>query len=181
MVTTLAKILNYNFASCEFNMTLRWRHNGHDSVSNHQPHGCLLNRLFRRRSRKTSKLLVTGLCAGNSPGTGDFPAQMASNAENVSIWWRHHECGNLTMILFVFFNKWISILVSISDRSVHYCPACRTTLITTRFWVVLICPIIKCLNVLEFSFILLDLCLFITIFQFYFKLCTYCNILDIYL
>ena len=25
-----------------------------------------------------------------SPGTGEFPAQMASNAENVSIWWRHH-------------------------------------------------------------------------------------------
>ena len=23
-------------------------------------------------------------------GTGEFPAQMASNAENVSIWWRHH-------------------------------------------------------------------------------------------
>ena len=33
---------------------------------------------------------VTGLCAGNSPGTGEFHAQMASNAENVSIWWRHH-------------------------------------------------------------------------------------------
>ena len=28
--------------------------------------------------------------AANSPGTGEFPAQMASNAENVSIWWRHH-------------------------------------------------------------------------------------------
>ena len=36
-------------------------------------------------------LRATGLCAGNSPGTGEFPAQMASNAENVSIWWRHHE------------------------------------------------------------------------------------------
>ena len=70
--------------------TLQWRNNGHDSVSNHQPHDCLLNRLFRRRSKKTSKLRVTGLCAGNSPGTGEFPAQMASNAENVSIWWRHH-------------------------------------------------------------------------------------------
>ena len=63
---------------------LRWRHNGGDSVSNHQPHHCLLNRLFRRRSNKTSKLRVTGLCAGNSPGRGEFPAQMASNAENVS-------------------------------------------------------------------------------------------------
>ena len=71
--------------------TLRWRHNGCNSVSNHQPHHCLLNRLFRRRSKKTSKLRVTGLCAVNSPGTGEFSAQMASNAENVSIWWRHHD------------------------------------------------------------------------------------------
>ena len=50
----------------------------------------ILKRLFRRRSKKTSKLRVTGLCVGNSPGTGDFPAQMASNAENVPVWWRHH-------------------------------------------------------------------------------------------
>ena len=47
--------------------SLQWHHNGRDSVSNHQPHDCLLNRLFRRRSKKTSKLRVTGLCAGNSP------------------------------------------------------------------------------------------------------------------
>ena len=73
---------------------LQWRHNGHDSVSNHQPHHCLFNHLFRRRSKKTSKLRVTGRCAGNSPGTGKFPAQMASNAENVSIWWRHHAILN---------------------------------------------------------------------------------------
>ena len=69
---------------------LQWHHNGHWGVSNHQPHDCLLNRLFRRRSKKTSKLRVTGLFAGNSPVAGEFPAQMASNAENVSIWWRHH-------------------------------------------------------------------------------------------
>ena len=69
---------------------LRWRHNDRDSVSNHQPHDCLLNRLFRRRSKETWKLRVTGLCVGNSPGTGEFPAQRATNAENVSIWWRHH-------------------------------------------------------------------------------------------
>ena len=40
--------------------------------------------------KKISKLRVTGLCAGNSLVTGEFLAQMASNAENVSIWWRHH-------------------------------------------------------------------------------------------
>ena len=71
-------------------VTLLWRHNGHDSVSNHQAHDCLLNRLFTRRSKKTSKLRVTGLCAGTSPVTGEFPAQLASYAENVSIWWCHH-------------------------------------------------------------------------------------------
>ena len=70
--------------------TLQWHHNGHDGVSNHQPHHCLLNRLFGRRSKKTSNLCVTGLCVGNWPGTDEFPAQMASNAENISIWWRHH-------------------------------------------------------------------------------------------
>ena len=71
-------------------IALRWHHNGHDGVSNHQPCDCLLSRLLNSRSKKTSKLRVTGLCAGNSPATGEFPAQMASNAENVSIWWRHH-------------------------------------------------------------------------------------------
>ena len=76
------------------NVHLQWRHNGRDSAPNHQLHYCLLKRLFRRRSKKALKLRVTGLCAGNSPVTGKFPAQMASNAENVSIWWRHHEQGN---------------------------------------------------------------------------------------
>ena len=73
------------------------RRNGHDSVSNHQPHDCLLNRLFRRRSKKTSKLRVTGVWAGNSPGTGEFRAQ-TSNAENVSIWWRHHAEPTIFML-----------------------------------------------------------------------------------
>ena len=82
--------LPYNHFSRKNLASLQWRHSGHNSVSNHQPHDCLLNRLFRRRSKKTSKLRVTGLCVGNSPGTGEFAAQMASNSENVSIWWRHH-------------------------------------------------------------------------------------------
>ena len=72
------------------NIPLQWHHNGRDGVSKHQLHDCLLSRLFRRRSKKISKLRVTGLCAGNSPMTDEFPAQSASNAENVSIRWRHH-------------------------------------------------------------------------------------------
>ena len=78
-------------------MPLQWRHNERDGDSNHRRH-CLISRLFRLRSKRT-ELRVTGLCEGNSPVTGEFPAspvtgefpaQRASNAENVSIWWCHH-------------------------------------------------------------------------------------------
>ena len=47
--------------------SLQWRHNERDGVSNHERLDCLLNYLFRCRSKKTSKLRVTGLCEGNSP------------------------------------------------------------------------------------------------------------------
>ena len=69
---------------------LLWHHIDRDGVSNHRCLDFLFNRLFRRRSKKKSKLRVTGLCEGNSPMTGQFPTQRASDAENVSIWWRHH-------------------------------------------------------------------------------------------
>ena len=100
-----------SYASC----TLHWHHNGHDGISNHQPHDYLLNRLFRCGSKKTSKLwgvnvqsreyrhvdtrlktgtllyftllCVTRLCAGISPVIGELPTQRASYAENVFIWW----------------------------------------------------------------------------------------------
>ena len=66
MLCTLSRTrISYN--------TLHWRHNDHDGVWNHQPHGCLFNRLFRRRSKKTSKLRVTGPCVGNSPGPVNSP------------------------------------------------------------------------------------------------------------
>ena len=74
-------------AQSSINVPLQWRHNDHYGVSNHHPRRCLLNRLFRRRSKnQISALLV--LCAGNSSVTGEFPAQWA--AKNVPIWWRHH-------------------------------------------------------------------------------------------
>ena len=82
---------------CDIVVTLQWRQNERDGITNHQPYGCLLNRLFGRRSKKTSKLRVTGLCEWNSSVTGEFPAQMASNPANVSIWWRHHEYLAVTM------------------------------------------------------------------------------------
>ena len=78
--------------NCNLNCfhSLQWYHNEHSGISNHQPHDCLLNCLFMCMSNKTSNFHVTGLCAGNSPVTGEFPAQIASNVENVSIWWHHH-------------------------------------------------------------------------------------------
>ena len=90
MVVSIPHFLVWGMEHLPWVFSLHCRHNGHDGVSNHHPHDCLLNRLFRRRSKKISKLRVTGFCTGNSPETGEFPAQMASNAENVSIWWRHH-------------------------------------------------------------------------------------------
>ena len=68
-------------------LSLQWRHNERDGVSNHQPHDCLLNRLFK--SQMTENIKAPRHCEGNSPVT----AQNASNAENVSMWWRHHAVG----------------------------------------------------------------------------------------
>ena len=78
------------------NLSLRWCYNERGGVSNHPTHDCLFNRLFRRRSKKKSKLRVTGFYEGNSPVTREFSAQRASNRENASIWWRHH-----VLVLFI--------------------------------------------------------------------------------
>ena len=76
-----------NGSSPQLSITLQSRHNERDGVSNHQRLDCLLDHFFRCRLKQTSKLCVTGLCEV----TGDFPAQRARHAENVSIWWRHHD------------------------------------------------------------------------------------------
>ena len=62
--------LGINISCYPVDISLQWRHNELDGVSNHQPHRCLLNCLFKRRSNKTSKLRTTGL------------------------WWRHHVTWN---------------------------------------------------------------------------------------
>ena len=90
--------------------TLQWRHNGRGGVSNHRHLDCLLDRLFRRRSKKLSKLRVTCPCEGNSQVTTEFPSQRASNTVKVSIWWRHHDFRLLGM-------NWTSgILVSTVNK-----------------------------------------------------------------
>ena len=68
----------------------QWRHNEREDVSNHRCFDRLLNRLYWRTSKKTSELLVTGLCEGNPLVTGGLPSHRASYVENVSIRWRHH-------------------------------------------------------------------------------------------
>ena len=111
-------------------ITSRWfatsrllRHNDHDGVSNHQPHSCLLNRLFRRRSKKTSKLRVTGLCVGNSPGPVNsphkgpvtrkmFPFDDVIMCSDLTTWQlllaRRHFVGPISVAVpeFIFYMKW---------------------------------------------------------------------------
>ena len=70
-------------------IALQWHHNWCDGISNHRHVHCLLNCLLRGRSKRTSNLHVTDLCERNSPVTGEFRAK-ASDAENISIRWRHH-------------------------------------------------------------------------------------------
>ena len=70
-----------------------------NGISNHRQPNCLLNPDFKRRSKKTSKLRVIGLCEGNPPVTGGFPSQRASDAESISIWWHHHTFSMFCFIL----------------------------------------------------------------------------------
>ena len=73
---------------CHYRHLLQWCHNERDGVSRRLY--CLPHNFYRHRSKKTAKSRVTGLCEGNSPVTGEFPAQRSSNTENDSIWCRHH-------------------------------------------------------------------------------------------
>ena len=84
-----SRIVNPAMPEGDIIPSLQWRHSG---IASQITRLAIVYSifLFRRRSKKTPKLRVTGLCAGNSPGIGEFPAQMASNAENFSIRWRHH-------------------------------------------------------------------------------------------
>ena len=60
--------------TCQHDLSaLQWRHNERDSVSNHQPHECLLYGLFRRRYQSSASLaFVRGIhrWTVNSPHRG---------------------------------------------------------------------------------------------------------------
>ena len=92
-----------------------------------------------------------------------LPAQfrfMVSQDAAIQSWWFSCKCGS---------------------RDPYGCPACRTTLIATRFRVAVICPIIQVPHCIRVFFYFVWFVFINHIFQFYNELCTYCNILDIYL
>ena len=99
---------------------LKWFHNWRDGVSNHEPHDCLLNRIFGCETKKTSKLRVTGLCGGNSPVTWEFPTQMASNAGNVSIWWSRYPLEIISLKARIPMCSCIRPDSSICVKRIHY-------------------------------------------------------------
>ena len=97
VITLSFKLVSSNLRESGYDDTAEWRQNERDGVSNYRRLDCLLNCSFRRRSKNTPKLRVTGPCEGNSPVTSGFSSQRASDAESNSIWWRHHapQCGDI--------------------------------------------------------------------------------------
>ena len=73
------------------------------------------------------------------------------------------------------------IIICVMHLCMYHCPACRTTFIATRFRVAVICPIIPVPHCIRVFFYFVWFVFINHIFQFYYELCTYCNILDIYL
>ena len=92
-------------ARLSHNKTLRWRHNGCDGVSNQRPHDCLLNVYSAADQSKHHSSASLVFVRGILPGAGEFPAQMASHAENVSLRWRHHDVSHVRGCLVTVLGK----------------------------------------------------------------------------
>ena len=106
---------------------LHWRHNGRDCVSNHRPYDCLLNRLFKRRSKKTSKLRVTGLCAGNSPGPVNSPHKWPAARKMFPF-------DDVVMVTWFFLTIYVPLTHMYKTIQCHncvcWCPRCKETVIS---------------------------------------------------
>ena len=112
-----------------------------------------LKRLFRRRTKKTSKLRVTGLCEGNPPVNGGFPSQRANNVGNVSIWWLHHEFHLLRCDLsqsFEWFKMYWYTIPSTHTLRLNYCHIADDIL--TFIFLNNTCILIQILNPTEMYF-----------------------------
>ena len=143
---------------------------------------------------------------GNSSVISDFPSQRASNADfdgffycgthkqlnkqsndrRFEITWRScdvivMQCGHVVLKLkHTHYIIWCNTVLHWTLFLTN-CPACRTTLVATRFRVAVICPIIQVPHCIRVFFYFVWFVFINHIFQFYYELCTYCNILDIYL
>ena len=103
--------------------TLKWHHNEHDGISSHQRLHCLPSCFFRHRSKKTSKLCLTGLCAGNSPVTGKFPAQKASYAGKCSRLMMP-SCVKISTSLYAVYNCRVAVFPSYIHAWYYVLPPC---------------------------------------------------------
>ena len=106
--------------------SLQWHHNERGGVSNHRGFDCLLNHLIKRRSKKTSKLRVTGLCEGIHRWPVKSPHKGPLTRKNVSIWWRHHDpllSSMLARIMYIHVkHATYSLQCSSNSVSFHWIP-----------------------------------------------------------
>ena len=71
---------------------LQWRHNGLDSISNHQHHDCLLKHLFRHRLKKTQSSTSLAFVRGihrrpvNSPHKGPVTRKIFPSDDVIMLW-----------------------------------------------------------------------------------------------
>ena len=93
--------------------SVQWRHNGSGGVSNHQPHYCLFDRLFRHRSKKISKLYVTGLGAGNSPVAGEYTNHHNHHRQHDH--YHHHIFNNIIIMIMIMITITFVIISSPSS------------------------------------------------------------------
>ena len=147
---------------------LQWRYNERDGVSSHRCLDFLLNRLLRRRSKKISKLCVTGFCEGfyrwpvSSPHKGSvmrktFPTYPAhAQPTNLHIWQEAHSnkydsantTRNAILLAYSDRNRWQSVTIAEFDSWFQASRRCIKTLkCWSRYWLALIltfhrrCPV----------------------------------------
>ena len=143
-----------------------------------QPFYIGLNVLFKSL---IFKLKMINFCYKTKVGSPNFGHQQ--------LWPFVHRLPKLVATIFSQFQRSIVIELNTLCRvefyiqwcGVLHCPASRTTLVATRFRVAVICPIIQVPHCIRVFFYFVWFVFINHIFQFYYELCTYCNILDIYL
>ena len=102
--------------------------NDHQDILIHLLLDCLYSSVRRLTSNENQNSASLALCGGNPPVTDGFPSQRASNAESVSIPWRHHEPVRWCMYMYrLVFDVWKISSVSfglpcINARSIHKWP-----------------------------------------------------------